>query len=110
GAGLLWAPCAGPILGVILTGAALNGASAGTSLLLLAYAAGACTSLAAALLFGGRPFAAMEGPLRTGEWFRGGAGGGGLAGVGGIAFGLDPGVLSPLSIGTTTALEQALVE
>src|SRR5258705_5584009 len=47
GTGLLWAPCAGPILGVILTGAALNGASAGTSLLLLVYAAGAGTSLAA---------------------------------------------------------------
>jgi cytochrome c biogenesis protein CcdA len=26
--GLLWAPCAGPILGLILTGAALNGANA----------------------------------------------------------------------------------
>ena len=47
--GLLWAPCAGPILGLILTGAALQGASAGTTLLLLAYAAGATTSLALAL-------------------------------------------------------------
>lgn len=35
--GLLWAPCAGPILGVILTGAMLQGANAQTSLLLLAY-------------------------------------------------------------------------
>jgi cytochrome c biogenesis protein CcdA len=48
--GLLWAPCAGPVLGLILTGAALQGASVETSLLLLAYAAGAVTSLAAALL------------------------------------------------------------
>jgi cytochrome c biogenesis protein CcdA len=47
--GLLWAPCAGPILGLILTGAALNGANVQTSLLLLAYAAGAATSLAVAL-------------------------------------------------------------
>ena len=29
--GLLWAPCAGPILGLILTGAAINGASASTT-------------------------------------------------------------------------------
>ena len=29
--GLLWAPCAGPILGLILTGAAINGASANTT-------------------------------------------------------------------------------
>ena len=41
--GLLWAPCAGPILGLILTGAALSGASANTALLLLAYALGAAT-------------------------------------------------------------------
>ena len=110
GTGLLWAPCAGPILGLILTGAALNGASAGTSLLLLAYAAGACTSLAAALLFGGRLFAAMKGSLRTGEWIRRVAGAGVLAGVVAIALGLDTGVLSRLSLGTTTSLEQAIVE
>lgn len=60
GTGLLWAPCAGPILGLILTGAALSGASAHTTILLLAYAAGAATSLAVALLAGGRIFAAMK--------------------------------------------------
>ena len=47
--GLLWAPCAGPILGLVLTGAALDGANSHTSLLLLAYALGAASSLAAAL-------------------------------------------------------------
>ena len=97
GTGLLWAPCAGPILGLILTSAALNGASAGTSLLLLAYAAGACTSLAAALLFGGRVFSALKGSLRTGEWIRRAAGAAVLVGVGAIALGLDTGVLSRLS-------------
>lgn len=50
--GLLWAPCAGPVLGLVLTTAALRGASAQTSLLLLAYAAGAATSLALALWAG----------------------------------------------------------
>lgn len=110
GTGLLWAPCAGPILGLILTGAALNGASAGTSLLLLAYAAGACTSLAAALLFGGRMFALMKRSLHTGEWVRRAAGAAVLVGVGAIALGLDTGLLAGLSIGTTSALEQALVE
>ncbi|MDM0073943.1 cytochrome c biogenesis protein DipZ [Variovorax sp. J2P1-59] len=110
GTGLLWAPCAGPILGLILTGAALNGASVGTSLLLLAYAAGACTSLAAALLLGGRVFAAMKRSLHTGEWVRRAAGAFVLAGVGAIALGLDTGVLSRLSIGTTSTLEQALVD
>ncbi|MET3443036.1 cytochrome c biogenesis protein CcdA/thiol-disulfide isomerase/thioredoxin [Variovorax paradoxus] len=110
GTGLLWAPCAGPILGLILTGAALNGASAGTSLLLLAYAAGACTSLAAALLFGGRLFSAMKRSLHTGEWVRRAAGAAVLVGVGAIALGLDTGLLARLSVGTTSDLEQALVD
>lgn len=110
GTGLLWAPCAGPILGLILTGAALNGASAGTSLLLLAYAAGACTSLAAALLFGGRLLSVMKRSLHTGEWVRRAAGAAVLVGVGAIALGLDTGLLARLSVGTTSALEQALVD
>ncbi|MBN7735486.1 sulfite exporter TauE/SafE family protein, partial [Klebsiella pneumoniae] len=42
--GLLWAPCAGPILGVILTGAMLQGANAQTSLLLVAYGLGSALS------------------------------------------------------------------
>jgi len=110
GTGLLWAPCAGPILGLILTTAALNGASATTSLLLLAYAAGACTSLAAALLFGGRVFAALKGSLRTGEWVRRAAGAAVLVGVGAIALGLDTGVLSQVSSASTSELEKTLLE
>src|SRR6202022_2253107 len=72
--GLLWAPCAGPVLGLILTGAALSGANVQTSFLLLAYAAGAATSLALALLVGGKIFAAMKRSLGAGEWIRRGLG------------------------------------
>src|SRR5271154_2624049 len=72
--GLLWAPCAGPGLGLILTGAAVEGANAQTTLLLLAFAAGAATSLALALLVGGRVFAAMKQSLGAGEWIRRGLG------------------------------------
>ena len=54
--GLLWAPCAGPILGIIFTAAAIQGATLGTTLLLLAYALGAATSLALALLVGGKVY------------------------------------------------------
>jgi len=110
GTGLLWAPCAGPILGLILTGAALNGASVGTSLLLLAYAAGACTSLAVALLSGGRLLSALKRTLPTGDGVRRIAGAAVLAGVGAIALGLDTGWLARLSLGTTSTLEQALVD
>lgn len=72
--GLLWAPCAGPVLGLILTGAALNGASVSTTLLLLAYALGAATSLALALLVGGRVYKAMKNSLGIGQRVRQGVG------------------------------------
>jgi len=85
--GLLWAPCAGPILGLILTGAALQGASVHTSLLLLAYAAGAATSLALALVAGARVFAVMKRSLGAGEWIRRGLGVAVLVAVGAIALG-----------------------
>jgi cytochrome c biogenesis protein CcdA/thiol-disulfide isomerase/thioredoxin len=108
--GLLWAPCAGPILGLVLTGAAIQGASANTTLLLLAYAAGAATSLAVALLIGGRVFAAMKRSLGAGEWVRRGLGVAVLAGVVAIAFGLDTGLLTRLSLTNTSSLEQALID
>ncbi|MES1200382.1 MAG: cytochrome c biogenesis protein DipZ [Pseudomonadota bacterium] len=107
--GLLWAPCAGPILGLVLTGAALQGASASTTLLLLAYGAGAATSLGAALLLGGRVFALMKKSLGAGEWVRRGLGVLVLAGVAAIAFGLDTGFLSRLSTANTSRFEQSLL-
>jgi cytochrome c biogenesis protein CcdA/thiol-disulfide isomerase/thioredoxin len=106
--GLLWAPCAGPILGLILSAAALNGASLGTSVLLLAYALGAATSLALALLIGGRLFAVMKRSLGVGEWVRRGLGVLVLAGVAVIALGLDTTYLARLSTAQTESLERAL--
>ena len=108
--GLLWAPCAGPVLGLILTGAALGGASVGTTLLLLAYAVGAATSLALALLIGGRVFAAMKRSLGAGEWVRRGLGVAVLAGVAAIALGLDTGLLTRVSLAGTASLEQDLLD
>jgi cytochrome c biogenesis protein CcdA/thiol-disulfide isomerase/thioredoxin len=108
--GLLWAPCAGPILGLVLTGAAINGANASTSLLLLAYAAGAATSLAIALLIGGRVFATMKRSLGAGEWIRRALGVLVLAGVAAIALGLDTGFLTRLSLGSTASIEQSLLD
>jgi cytochrome c biogenesis protein CcdA/thiol-disulfide isomerase/thioredoxin len=108
--GLLWAPCAGPILGLLLTGAALQGASIQTTFLLLAYAAGAATSLALALLLGGKVFSAMKRSIGAGEWVRRGLGAAMLAGVAAIALGLDTGVLARFSTASTGGIEQALVE
>src|SRR6516225_1869317 len=108
--GLLWAPCAGPVLGLILTGAALQGANAQTSLLLTAYAAGTATSLALALLIGGRVFAAMKRSLGAGEWVRRGLGAAVLASVVAIAFGVDTGFLTRISLSGTGSIEQGLID
>ncbi|MCJ2131169.1 cytochrome c biogenesis protein DipZ [Methylobacterium sp. E-045] len=108
--GLLWAPCAGPILGLVLTGAALQGANIQTSLLLLAYAAGAATSLALALVIGGRVFAVMKRSLGVGEWVRRGLGVAVLCGVAAIALGLDTGYLTQISSASTSSAEQALID
>jgi cytochrome c biogenesis protein CcdA/thiol-disulfide isomerase/thioredoxin len=107
--GFLWAPCAGPILGLILTGAALQGPNAQTSLLLLAYALGAATSLALALLVGGKVFAFLKKSLGTGEWIRRGLGVLVLAAVAAIAMGLDTGLLTRVSLAGTSDIEQSLL-
>ena len=108
--GLLWAPCAGPILGLLLTGAALNGASVQTTLLLLTYAAGAATSLALALAIGGRVFGLMKRSLGAGEWVRRALGVLVLAGVAMIALGVDTGLLTRVSLASTGGIEQKLID
>ena len=107
--GLLWAPCAGPILGLILTGAAVEGASAHTAFLLLAYAAGAATSLTVALLAGGTVFHALKRSLGAEVWIRRILGVLVLAGVAAIALGLDRGLLTQLSLSSTSGVEESLV-
>jgi cytochrome c biogenesis protein CcdA/thiol-disulfide isomerase/thioredoxin len=106
--GLLWAPCAGPILGIIFTAAALQGASVNTTLLLLAYALGAATSLALALLVGGKVFARMKKSLGASERIRQVLGVLVLVGVAAIALGLDTRVLSKISSAQTASIESSL--
>ncbi len=108
--GLLWAPCAGPILGLILTGAAISGPNARTTLLLFAYAAGAATSLALALLAGARVFTFLKKSLGTGVWIRRVLGIAVLLAVVAIAFGWDSSLLTRLSLSGTNILEQSLID
>jgi cytochrome c biogenesis protein CcdA/thiol-disulfide isomerase/thioredoxin len=107
--GLLWAPCAGPILGLVLTGAALNGASVMTSLVLLAYALGAATSLGLALLAGDRVLAILKRSLGAGEWLRRSFGVAVLASVAFIATGWDTQLLSQVAFVNTTSIEETLI-
>jgi cytochrome c biogenesis protein CcdA/thiol-disulfide isomerase/thioredoxin len=107
--GLLWAPCAGPILGLVLTGAAISGPNPRTTLLLFTYAAGAATSMAAAIFAGGRVFAALKKSLGAGEWVRRGLGAAVLLAVVSIVFGWDATVLTRLSLTGTSRLESSLI-
>jgi cytochrome c biogenesis protein CcdA len=108
--GLLWAPCAGPILGLVLTGAAISGPNVHTTTLLFAYAAGASTSLGVAIAAGGRVFAAMKRSLGAGEWIRRVLGTAILLGVVAITLGWDTTVLTRLSLAGTNRLEQSLFD
>ena len=108
--GFLWAPCAGPILGLVLTGAAISGPNAHTTVLLFAYAAGAATSLAIAILAGGRVFNALKKSLGAGEWVRRALGVAVLLAVAAIALGWDSSVLTRLSLAGTNRLEQSLID
>lgn len=108
--GLLWAPCAGPILGLVLTGAALHGASVGTSALLLAYALGAATALALAVWIGGRVFNALQARLGLGDVLRKVLGVAALLAVVAIGMGWDTGLLTRLSTVSTARIEQSLLD
>lgn len=108
--GLLWAPCAGPILGLLLSSAALGGASVQTSLLFLAYAAGAATSLAVALFAGQRVFASLKRYLQAGEWIRRGLGAAVLTAVVAIVAGSDTALLSQVTFVSMTSFEQMLID
>ena len=108
--GLLWAPCAGPILGLILTGAAIQGPSAHTTILLLTFALGAATSLAVALLAGKKVFSLMKKSLGAEEWIRRALGATVLLGVVAIALGWDTGILRRLSLSSSSGVEQKLLD
>lgn len=107
--GLVWAPCAGPILGLILTGAALRGPGIETSLLLLTYGLGAATALAASLLLSGRLFAFFKLSVRHGDGLRRIAGAAVIAGAALVWAGIDTGLLTRWSAEPTNAIEQRLM-
>src|SRR3984885_170580 len=107
--GLLWAPCAGPILGLILTGAAIQGPSARSSFLLLSFALGAAVSLAIALFAGNKVFSTLKRSLSFEIWIRRGLGVLVILGVAAIALGWDTNLLTKFSFVNTSRAEAHLI-
>jgi len=107
--GLVWAPCAGPVMGLILTAAALRGPGVETSLLLLTYGLGAATSLGAGLLFGRRLLALVSRSWRWDDGFRRILGAAVVAGAAIVWLGADTGLLTRLSSPGINRLEQGLI-
>jgi cytochrome c biogenesis protein CcdA/thiol-disulfide isomerase/thioredoxin len=108
--GLLWAPCAGPILGLILTGAALQGPGARSSFLLLSFALGAATSLGIALFAGNKVFSALKRSLSFEIWIRRGLGVAVIMGVVAIGLGWDTNLLTKFSFVNTAKAEEHLID
>ncbi|NWL76651.1 cytochrome C biogenesis protein [Pseudomonas taiwanensis] len=109
-AGLLWAPCAGPILGLILSGAMLNGASASTSLLLLSYGLGGAVAMGGLIFLGRGVFQRAKLSLGAVEWLRRGAGAVALLAVVGIATGTTDQLSGVGSSRLAAELERKVIE
>lgn len=108
--GLLWAPCAGPILGLILSGAMLAGPNARTSLLLLAYGLGSAVSLGV-LIFAGKGLARrLRLSLPSLEWLRRGTGVVVLLAAVGIASGGTRSLLADTSSQLSNRVEQQVLK
>jgi cytochrome c biogenesis protein CcdA/thiol-disulfide isomerase/thioredoxin len=108
--GLLWAPCAGPILGLIITGAARHGVTWQTWAALAAYAVGAASSLAVVAGLGQRAMAALKRSLGLGEHLRRAMGALVLLTVGAIALGVDTRLLAFVPGAPTNGVEARLVD
>ena len=108
--GLLWAPCAGPILGVILSGAMLQGANANTSLLLVAYGLGSAGALGTLIVAGRGLVNRLKPSIPVTGWLRRGAGVAVLAAAAVIATGADNSLLAGHSSEGVNRIEQGLLD
>lgn len=108
--GLLWAPCAGPILGAILSSAILQGASTKTSLLLLAYGLGSASSLGLLIIAGKGLVACLKTTLPIASWLRRGTGFVALLAALLIASGADRKLYEQASSEGSNRIEQGVLE
>ena len=107
--GLLWTPCAGPILGLVFAGSAVGGSHVKTVGLLFVFAMGAATSLGVVIFASGKVLQSLKKSLGIEEWIRKGLGVVILIAVMTIGLGIDTRILSNISYFNTNPIEQKLV-
>lgn len=107
--GLLWAPCAGPILGLVIAAAALNASKTSSALLFVAFALGAATSLGVAMFAGSRALQSMKRYAGADRWVRRTLGVAALAGVFIIVMGWDRTLFAKGAIVQTAGAEEILI-
>lgn len=108
--GLLWAPCAGPILGAILSSAMLQGANTRTSLLLLAYGIGSACSLGVLIVAGRGLVTRLKPMLPVTSWLRRGTGLAALLAAVLIATGADRQLYEAASSEGSNAVERSVLD
>jgi cytochrome c biogenesis protein CcdA/thiol-disulfide isomerase/thioredoxin len=106
--GLLWAPCAGPILGVLIAAAAVS-AAAHASLLFLTFALGAAVSLAIVISLGSRLIARIKRAGATDAVVRRVLGVATIVTVVAIFFGFDQYLFAKGGLVKTASAEEHLV-
>ena len=107
--GLLWAPCAGPILGLVIAAAALNASKASSALLFVAFALGAATSLGIAMFAGSRVLQSMKRYAGADQWVLRILGVAALAGVFIIVMGWDRTLFAKGGIVQTAGAVEVLI-
>lgn len=107
--GLLWAPCAGPILGLVVAGAALGTTRVNSALLFTVFAMGAATSLALVALTSGRVLQQLRRYAGADRWVRRGLGIIALAGTLVIATGWDSALYAKGGILESAGAENLLI-
>jgi len=105
--GLLWTPCAGPILGLILTGAAIQGPGVRSY---GSHSRSVPHPLGIALFAGNQVHSAMKRSLTVEVWIRRALGVAVIAGVVAIAPGLGTSLLTKFPFVNTAKAEQRLID
>lgn len=107
--GLLWAPCAGPILGLVIAAAALNASKTSSALLFAVFALGAATSLGLAMFASARVLQKMKRYAGADRWVRRSLGVAALAGVFVIVMGWDRTLFAKGGLIQTAGAEEVLI-